>query len=565
MWPLDRSTLDLIASPKWVGVGFTIITIPLRTILSGLTDFGLKVIPVFLVFISKVIEPQTLGWCLGWCLYAYAIYSLLPTIYPNPGGERLRNRKLIRGAMSGAIVVFAAILARELVILETELATLTGSPLPPVSSFDTLLSFSLITCYILILASISLERDVLFKNGPFRSMWPIFDKVSGNKTFDNLSKTEDTLVKSLDTVISVAVVVYVLALATIAAGLLFPVVELTFIFAIGLINSSRTSWTREKLSSMDIESRLLSIVKVVQHGPKGIISLLLLIIPLGIVTTNLLFVLIIIPAFISTVAGGSNYTSSEIAFSLIGITGLSAFSFYSFWYWYRIIRRLPYYLEEWDNLNYSIDPPVSLSKAKELFRRSYKTRFGFINSEVERVGDDSHFRESDLPTRPPGALLQPSLLYLLISTTLRPDAHSVVLTINFIAVVFFVYWSYQSVRWTQNSPAQQPIHDNTVITVAHIISFLAVSYNHIYNPENIVGFLLTLVSGTLLFAVLFYLPDIGRSVLYDDEDVRRGGIRASAIVSVVFIIFNIYGQGIKITLLLSGGLAACFIILYLRG
>lgn len=546
-------------TPQRVSVGLAAVallasTTPVRLVSRGVVQIELEPTVLLFVLIIDVFESPTVGWALGWLLYGGAFYAVLPRVYPSPTEATLQNTWGVRAGIAAITVVVGTVVERSIMVLEVQLADLTGSPLPPLGG--TVVGITLIgaSLGVFTLFAVRHRDDHLVEDGLVRS-WVLagrqIDTDCGTESASTFDEVFDATLKIFDTLVSILWVLGILALGAIAATLLFPVIELVTLIVLVLVWVS-PNWTGQQLARADIERQLLEAAQVVRFGPKGMVAIVL--VGFGMLPPVLicLFTIVVGMAAIQILLFGAGFTVSELLLLSTGLVVFGVYGWYSLWYWLRILRRLPLFVTVWMDTYWPSSNP-----------------------------DHLPISSKQLPTRPPGLLLQPTLLWLVVAGLLSPRVEDVGPSVTFLlyclTILFCLGWIWRSTRRAFRPPSrstpQPPLTDNRAIPVAFSVQFGG--YFFVLRGEELtpgegltagaVG-LLEALGATLLIIIptvlIFYLFDIWSLVNADEAAKKRRGFVALAVVFVLVIVLGLPFYGWYVSALLLMGFGICLVWLY---
>lgn len=128
-------------------------------------------------------------------------------------------------------------------------------------------------------------------------------------------------------------------------GLLYPLPEvLAIAWPVGITLAARIDWQPEPRDQI---AKTLEIVSVVRRSEKGLPTLTLVMLGLGVPATILVVGL---PVYTRRLLVGETVSVAEpvLAWAVIGmVVGIAAACLYALWFWARVFRRLPAFLAAW--------------------------------------------------------------------------------------------------------------------------------------------------------------------------------------------------------------------------
>jgi len=336
------------------------------------------------------------------------------------------------------------------------------------------------------------------------------------------------------------------------AVVLFPLPEVVIILTAiaSSVNKIRSSMWIETVADYGvvIEDQLFTVVRYVRAGPKGFAATSLIfsavamsMLQVYLSLLSVAYTLRLLP--LNTDSLSQVFFRIPLTLTVLGLTisCLIVPGLYSIWYWLRELKRLPHFLDYWES-QYRPD-----KKSEHL------------------AGPDPP------PTRPPGTLIIPTLLFIpiFLVNVFQPLLHplSMLVPILLFAIVLFslVVWS---ITWTIRTSPQEPQSDSWAIPVAGTIQFSwLIGLFWISWQDGAWGAPSALLVTALIFGLeLYFSPEI-ESILHQKvgrfgNDIANTVLGVSTLgIGAIWVIFidsalswMLFGSGILVTVVPLGSI-----------
>ncbi|MFB6078368.1 MAG: hypothetical protein ABEJ80_05270 [Halarchaeum sp.] len=471
-------------------------------------------------------DLRSVGVVVDLLLYAYLVATVLPAYLPDTDEGRVLGSRAFVVALS----VYALLLGYPVSTVAPELfasspttvvAAALDVPLHPISPTEMAVVFvawGALGWGVLVLASYvtwwrtaRIEDRIELYCAVVPTSTPRVDHAAAHRR-------QPAAVNAVSGFFALAAVAGVLVLVCAAFGLLsgfavvlFPLPELVLVATALLAALSARLPARARptrvAARLELDSRLFGVARYVRAGPKGVAATGLVlagvVFSMGLVFLSMVG-LVAGVQLAATADGGRQLGAGPDRVAVYALTVICLLSppVYGLWYWLRQLSRLPYFLDDWHR------------------------RHG-------DAGRDGRFAADapPLPTRPPGTLVPPTLLFVPASVALLPAgvrSRSPVLVGGLaLALCAFLGWC---VRWTYRAPPQHPRTDAWAIPAAVLVqvAWLA-AFLRVGRRGGAVGAALIpgVLAVTAVSLFLYATPDLEARLR------RRVGRYAASVVGVL--------------------------------
>lgn len=468
-----------------------LVTTPVRALGRGVASFDWEATAVVIAIAVDQLQAPTLSWGLSWLLYWVAIYFVLPRVYPGDAGATIAKHRSIRAGIVTTIIGVGVVVER------SEFGPFYGSPLPEPTTGVLIAVLILGGILPLCLLAMIPSTRFLGRDGLIVSMLAYFLPIQDDATAETRGVTRWILIAGLISLTAFLLfwVTLLLVTATILALILFPLPEILggVGIVLSIVSPNRTDQLR---SDIDLETRLLSIARCGTYGLKGVFSVVL---P---VAGILLAAIASLGAMlgIATVVQESIHHElriGQLVQTVIVLLSVAISAWYTLWYWFRIVDRLPHFLERWNELQ-----PVSL--------------------ETPAVSQP-------LRARPSGLLIQPALVFAILTVPFEYPRSLALLPALIVVCLWMLYAWRQTRRRDRSGTPQDPVTDNIAIPGAFLVQV-----SGFFGSGSILEQLLALLRDTAtaspgflfgvasvggLIAGFYYADAIARPLMKDGQTV----------------------------------------------
>lgn len=471
------------------------LTTPVRALGRGLVTVDWEGPAVVIAILLDVLGTGGIAWVLTWLVYGMAFWYLLPSVYPGRAGKALEEAPGVRTVICLSIVAVGTVIEREVI------GTFAGNPLPTQPDGVPMGVVVVVVAGIVPLVAFAVHdrTDLTGRDGVVAAAVLKFAPESEEDTepATGIHRVAGIIAFLIIGVLIFGWITLLLVAAALVAVVLFPVPEVLAV-AGGLVAVLTPDRANKWRRAADVENRLLTIARVGTYGFKGMFGVLLPVAGIVLAAVASLVVVLAVGFGVRDGITGS-LQASEILQAAVVIPVLALTAWYSLWYWLRILDRLPHFIEVWNARQ-----PVVMETPEP-------TR--------------------PLKARPPGLLIQPTLVFVVLAVPVTYPWSLLVVGVPSLALCVWMLWNVRRPRRHEpiDSVTEPVVSDNIAIPAAFLVQFGG--FGIVANRDAIV----TAVTGTpeaivpvvssallvLLFVSVFYFSDAIRPLVAEDHSWGR--------------------------------------------